>query len=37
MSATQVNTKTTTDNKEIVKSGSFVQENQKSLLFIAAT
>jgi tetratricopeptide (TPR) repeat protein len=36
MSATQVNTKTTTDNKEIVKSGSFVQENQKSLLFIAA-
>jgi tetratricopeptide (TPR) repeat protein len=36
MSATQVNTKTTTDNKETVKGGSFVQENQKSLLFIAA-
>jgi len=36
MSATQVNTKTTTENKEIAKSGSFVQENQKSLLFIAA-
>ncbi|MFA6084365.1 tol-pal system YbgF family protein [Mucilaginibacter sp.] len=36
MSATQVNTKTTTEKKEIVKGGSFVQENQKSLLFIAA-
>ncbi|MDB4999937.1 MAG: hypothetical protein JWP67_2567 [Mucilaginibacter sp.] len=36
MSATQVNTKTTTDNKETVKGGSFVHENQKSLLFIAA-
>ncbi|AMR31504.1 hypothetical protein A0256_08725 [Mucilaginibacter sp. PAMC 26640] len=36
MSATQVNTKTTTEDKVVVKSGSFVQENQKSLLFIAA-
>lgn len=35
MSATEVNTKTTAENKEVVKSGSFVQENQKSLLFIA--
>jgi tetratricopeptide (TPR) repeat protein len=36
MSATQVNTNTTAENKNVVKSGSFVQENQKSLLFIAA-
>ena len=36
MSVTQVNTKTTVENKAVVKSGSFVQENQKSLLFIAA-
>lgn len=35
MSATQVNTKTTAPAPEVVKSGSFVQENQKSLLFIA--
>jgi len=35
MSATEVNAKTTAENKEVVKSGSFVQENQKSLLFIA--
>jgi TolA-binding protein len=36
MSATEVNTKTTADKNNVVKSGSFVQENQKSLLFIAA-
>lgn len=36
MSATEVNTKTTIETKEIAKGGSFVQENQKSLLFIAA-
>jgi len=36
MSATQVNTKTTADKNNVVKSGSFIQENQKSLLFIAA-
>ncbi|MBD1394179.1 tetratricopeptide repeat protein [Mucilaginibacter glaciei] len=36
MSATEVKANTTTENKPIVKSGSFVQENQKSLLFIAA-
>jgi tetratricopeptide (TPR) repeat protein len=35
MSATEVNTKNT-EHKEIAKTGSFVQENQKSLLFIAA-
>jgi tetratricopeptide (TPR) repeat protein len=35
MSATEVNTKNT-EQKEIAKTGSFVQENQKSLLFIAA-
>jgi len=36
MSATEVNTKTTTAENKAVKSGSFIQENQKSLLFIAA-
>jgi len=36
MSATEVNTKTTAEKNSVVKSGSFVQENQKSLLFIAA-
>ncbi|OOQ58920.1 tetratricopeptide repeat protein [Mucilaginibacter pedocola] len=36
MSATELKTKATPDNTETVKSGSFVQENQKSLLFIAA-
>jgi tetratricopeptide (TPR) repeat protein len=36
MSATEVNTKTAADKNNVVKSGSFVQENQKSLLFIAA-
>jgi TolA-binding protein len=36
MSATEVNTKTTANQNNGVKSGSFVQENQKSLLFIAA-
>jgi len=35
MSATEVNTKTA-EQKPIAKTGSFVQENQKSLLFIAA-
>lgn len=35
MSATEVNTKNT-EQKPIAKTGSFVQENQKSLLFIAA-
>ena len=36
MSATEVNTKSTANKNNVVKSGSFVQENQKSLLFIAA-
>ncbi|MES2063016.1 MAG: tetratricopeptide repeat protein [Bacteroidota bacterium] len=36
MSATEVNTKSTASRNNVVKSGSFVQENQKSLLFIAA-
>jgi tetratricopeptide (TPR) repeat protein len=36
MSATEVNTKSTASKNNVVKSGSFVQENQKSLLFIAA-
>ncbi|GGH17909.1 tetratricopeptide repeat protein [Mucilaginibacter phyllosphaerae] len=36
MSATEVNTKTTAEKATVVKSSSFVQENQKSLLFIAA-
>jgi tetratricopeptide (TPR) repeat protein len=36
MSATEVNTKSTATQNNVVKSGSFVQENQKSLLFIAA-
>jgi tetratricopeptide (TPR) repeat protein len=36
MSATEVNTKSTANKNNDVKSGSFVQENQKSLLFIAA-
>lgn len=36
MSATELKTKATPANTETVKSGSFVQENQKSLLFIAA-
>lgn len=36
MSANEVNTTTPVENKPIVKSGSFVMENQKSLLFIAA-
>ncbi|MDB5129602.1 tetratricopeptide repeat protein [Mucilaginibacter sp.] len=36
MSATEVNTKSTANQNNVVKSGSFVQENQKSLLFIAA-
>jgi hypothetical protein len=35
MSATELKTKATPANTETVKSGSFVQENQKSLLFIA--
>jgi tetratricopeptide (TPR) repeat protein len=35
MSATELKTKATPANTEAVKSGSFVQENQKSLLFIA--
>src|SRR6187549_3248425 len=35
MSATEVNTKNA-EQKPIAKTGSFVQENQKSLLFIAA-
>lgn len=36
MSEIEVNTKATADKTSVVKSGSFVQENQKSLLFIAA-
>jgi tetratricopeptide (TPR) repeat protein len=36
MSATEANTKSTATKNNVVKSGSFVQENQKSLLFIAA-
>ncbi|RZM00195.1 MAG: hypothetical protein EOO88_58905, partial [Pedobacter sp.] len=36
MSEIEVNTKTTAEKTSVVKSGSFVQENQKSLLFIAA-
>lgn len=36
MSATELKTKATPAQTEAVKSGSFVQENQKSLLFIAA-
>lgn len=36
MSATEVKTKTEAEKASAVKSGSFVQENQKSLLFIAA-
>ncbi|MFD0794810.1 tol-pal system YbgF family protein [Mucilaginibacter litoreus] len=36
MSATEVNTKTTAEKNSAVKGGSFIQENQKSLLFIAA-
>jgi tetratricopeptide (TPR) repeat protein len=35
MSATELKTKATPASTETVKSGSFVQENQKSLLFIA--
>ncbi|HEK19975.1 MAG: hypothetical protein C0154_10220 [Mucilaginibacter sp.] len=36
MSVTEVKTKTEAQKSSAVKSGSFVQENQKSLLFIAA-
>ncbi|QXV66674.1 tetratricopeptide repeat protein [Mucilaginibacter achroorhodeus] len=36
MSATEVKTKTEAEKARVVKGGSFVQENQKSLLFIAA-
>ncbi|WP_121248677.1 tetratricopeptide repeat protein [Mucilaginibacter phyllosphaerae] len=36
MSEIEVNTKTTADKTNVVRGGSFVQENQKSLLFIAA-
>ncbi|RFZ81632.1 hypothetical protein DYU05_17540 [Mucilaginibacter terrenus] len=35
MSATEVNTKTTAPTNVVEKKGSFIQENQKSLLFIA--
>ncbi|MBK0377827.1 tetratricopeptide repeat protein [Mucilaginibacter segetis] len=35
MAVTEVKTKTKAENKSFEKSGSFVQENQKSLLFIA--
>lgn len=35
MSATEVNTKTTAPTNVAEKKGSFIQENQKSLLFIA--
>ncbi|WP_374951784.1 tol-pal system YbgF family protein [Mucilaginibacter sp.] len=36
MSATEIKANTTEETKPVVRSGSFVQENQKSLLFIAA-
>ncbi|MBB5396493.1 MULTISPECIES: tol-pal system YbgF family protein [unclassified Mucilaginibacter] len=36
MSATEVKSNTTATKNNVVKGGSFVQENQKSLIFIAA-